>query len=164
MFASSVSVPIPGTISPNCNLYWYKNVLDIKRFRPHSGDYISKSAKVSGIYNSWVKGVSVPIPGTISPNNVYSNHKVNNNVSVPIPGTISPNKLFKQKNGWRYCFRPHSGDYISKCYIGCFTTKGLTKFPSPFRGLYLQILSSTPTVFLHSQEYYAWESKLYMEI
>ena len=37
-------------------------------------------------------------------------------------------------------------------------------FPSPFRGLYLQILSSTPTVFLHSQEYYAWESKLYMEI
>ena len=114
VFASSVSVPIPGTISPNCNLYWYKNVLDIKRFRPHSGDYISKSAKVSGIYNSWVKGVSVPIPGTISPNNVYSNHKVNNKVSVPIPGTISPNKLFKQKNGWRYCFRPHSGDYISK--------------------------------------------------
>ena len=131
------SVPIPGTISPNLYELYIDNKID-QHFRPHSGDYISKSITDSG-------------------------------------RSLQTN------------FRPHSGDYISKLALKNFDEmigllpspfRGLylqmiisvfyafpyNLLPSPFRGLYLQILSSTPTVLLHSQEYYAWESKLYMEI
>ena len=60
-------------------------------------------------------------------------------VSVPIPGTISPNnKKVIIYNNMQLSFRPHSGDYISK-YQRRHSGFNAGWFPSPFRGLYLQI-------------------------
>ena len=63
--------------------------------------------------NKWV---SVPIPGTISPNLDIETRVDVLVVSVPIPGTISPNPTYR-----------------------CLYTTIVSGFPSPFRGLYLQI-------------------------
>ena len=63
-----------------------------------------------------MKEVSVPIPGTISPNITLEElGQMYKLVSVPIPGTISPNNIQKKINDCEHIsFRPHSGDYISK--------------------------------------------------
>ena len=109
-----------------------------KHFRPHSGDYISKwSTKVT---YGFLKRISVPIPGTISPNprGMVRRSGAGTFISVPIPGTISPNKATEIERLYGYNFRPHSGDYISK--YKAFDVDGSEElFPSPFRGLYLQI-------------------------
>ena len=161
-----VSVPIPGTISPNritmsetkrlglfpspfrglylqivqrfqCKVFpcfrphsgdyiskWLRSLHRLKvlpRFRPHSGDYISKWIAIGLLRGG--KTVSVPIPGTISPNLFAMIYKTRClQVSVPIPGTISPNCNFY---------------FFHDC---------LHRFPSPFRGLYLQIIFTMLTL------------------
>ena len=84
-----VSVPIPGTISPNNKKVIIYNNMQLG-FRPHSGDYISKSQKLYILVTPFSS------------------------------------------------FRPHSGDYISK-YQRRHSGFNAGWFPSPFRGLYLQI-------------------------
>ena len=164
-----VSVPIPGTISPNRLMkYWrtcctgfrphsgdyisklskkrnlarfivrfrphsgdyiskfwitvYVHPCQLESFRPHSGDYISKSGYGQELFVAG--GVSVPIPGTISPNwQAWTLTIKYASVSVPIPGTISPNPYILNVDG-----------SVSEW------------FPSPFRGLYLQILKMLFTV------------------
>ena len=134
-----VSVPIPGTISPN----WIKTdtLHRIQQgFRPHSGDYISKLYPEQVEDKRW-NSVSVPIPGTISPNcNFYFFHDCLHRFPSPFRG-LYLQIIFTMLTLHRIRrFRPHSGDYISKLFTYGMLWTAEAMFPSPFRGLYLQIL------------------------
>ena len=161
MFAS-VSVPIPGTISPN-NLYDAYTSQDKTFPSPFRGLYLQIVHLRDAVDGR--SDVSVSIPGTISPNTLFFSCRFQpvsfpspfrgfstvdgkkkwklvstGFVSVPIPGTISPNQKKMLRKKLKKFPSPFRGLYLQiYVLVGLGQTKN--RFPSPFRGLYLQIMT-----------------------
>ena len=159
-----VSVPIPGTISPNRKEGNYM-LENITSFRPHSGDYISKLKTGSST------GAMLSFPSPFRGLYLQIIDMIPCGKCIGFPSPFRG--LYLQIEHENYCwerglkgfrphsgdyiskysnyivfddllvksFRPHSGDYISKCNRWNCRKERRTVFPSPFRGLYLQILS-----------------------